>query len=467
MSAKRISRVLAAVLAAGMLFGGVTQAQATPDPETPECASPESLVAPSELVAERVASGEIRVTWAHDGTCAQGYQVTLRLAKSSVQDQQILHAASTDREILLPNAVLTLLGAPVGSGRHFYVRLQTVGESSVGALSPAIVTLAGQPADAPAAGATRLRVAAYNLAFTPELSRRALAARRSPVARQLVAAEAAVIALNESVQVRGAADTQLDTLLSKIRSAQRKTGKSAAWRLTRSTLYARPGQVMGGDGTRILYNKHRVRLLSSCQEVTKTRKTVVKRVTRGGKLVRVRKQVTVTRPYSQSCTIKLPRIGGTIYQRWAPIVRFQDRKTGQKFWFVSAHLEVRKGPEFDVNRGQQLKSIQRAVARLNIRGEPVILAGDLNLSAKRTPDLATLNSRLVEQGYVSSVTAPVARNLRFPTYNGGRVAPASASGYASRLDHIYVSGNVYVASHVTQPSRASDHNLVRATVWIR
>lgn len=444
------------------------------EPPVVDCSLAGPLSVPTAVDVSRVAGGALRISWQHDETCVQEFRVYLRLAKNATEGQQIVTVPAAVREVVVADQQLRPLGAPIGSGRHFFVRLQAVGAPGVpgidSPLGPEAAALAGQPNGARAAGAARLEIAAYNLAFTPELSRRVLASRRWKVAKQLVASGASVIALSESVQIRGAADTQLPVLLSKLRKAQRKAGTSAAWRLTRSTLYARPGNVMGGDGTRILYNAHRVRLLSACSDVTRSTKTVAKRVMRNGVTVRVRKKVTVSRPYSRSCTIKLPRIGGTIAQRWAPIVRFQDRRSGQKFWFVSAHLEVRKGAVFDENRRRQLDAIQRALKRLNTRNEPVILAGDLNLSVKRTPDLAILNQHVVDRGFVSSATAAVATNLQFPTYNGGNAvtaATAAPSGFASRIDHIYARGQVHIARHSTQLSRASDHHLVRSTVWVK
>jgi endonuclease/exonuclease/phosphatase family metal-dependent hydrolase len=327
--------------------------------------------------------------------------------------------------------------------------------------------MAGQPKAAPEAGAARVKVATYNLAFTPELSSRTLSKRRPGVARQLVNSGASVIALSESVQIRGRSDTQLGPLIKRIRSEQRKTGKSAAWRFTRTTRYAKPGVLMGGDGTRILYNKKRVALLSSCSDITKVKKTVGKKVKRHGKIKKIKKKKTFKIPYSRSCTVKLPRVGTSIYQRWAPIVRFKDRKTGQRFWFVSAHLEVRKGEVFDRNRSSQLRSILRAIEQKNTRNEPVIIAGDLNLSANRTPDLSTLNSRLTRGGFVSSVTASIARNLQYQTFNGWKAQAAAKWGYAGRLDHVYARGRVYFSDYETVLGRASDHNLVRTTAWLK
>lgn len=469
MTAKWLSGTAAAALALAMVLGsGVSWASAEPEDEGDvDCTTITSLPKPTDLAAERTDSGEVRLSWQHEGSCVTGFTVYLGLSSSPVDGEPVLPADASEREMLLTADVLKKLGAALGSGRHFYARVQAVSDTLASSRSSAVVAMAGQPKTSPEAGAARVKVAAYNLAFTPELSRKTLAKRRPGVARQIVNSGASVIALSESVQIRGRSDTQLGPLMSKIRSEQRKTGKSAAWRFTRSTRYAVPGRLVGGDGTRILYNKSRVSLLSKCSEITKVKKTYVKKVKRKGKIKRIKRKKTVRVPYSSSCTIKLPRVGHTIYQRWAPIVKFADRKTGQRFWFVSAHLEVRKGERYDRNRSSQLRAILRAIEQKNTHNEPVIIAGDLNLSASRTPDLGTLNSRLVRGGFVSSVTAPAVQNLQYPTFNGWRTPAASKWGYAGRLDHVYARGRVYFADYETVLGRASDHNLVRTTAWLK
>lgn len=469
MTARR-ARVSAAALALLVgLSSGVDAAHAETGDEGGgvDCAEAQAPARPQQVVAQREPSGEVRVTWEHDGVCVDEFLVELGLEKTASLGMQTVPVPATQRELVVPADMLAVLGAPLGSGRHFYAQVQAVAGGLPSPRTASAAVMAGQPLAAAEPAAAKVETAAYNLAFTPELSRTALARSRPRVAKQIVAAGAWVLALSESVQIRGASDTQLNPLMSKIRSAQRASGKSAAWRFTRTTRYARPGVLMGGDGTRILYNNKRVRLLSSCSDVTKVKRTVVKKVKRHGKVRKIKRKKTFRIPYSTSCTIKLPRVGAPIYQRWAPIVRFQDRKTGQRFWFVSAHLEVRKGAVFDENRSLQLKKILRTLDQLNTRAEPVIIAGDLNLSAARTPDLSTLNSRLTKSGFVDAVTATQAQNLAYGTYNGWKVQNPSKSGYASRLDHVYARGRVHFSAYATVLGTASDHNLIRATAWVK
>lgn len=445
MTVRKFSTPVAVGLALLLSIGGVAPASAATagSDAGDSCTSTRVVRKPTDLGWSRTGSGEVRISWRPADSCTTGFRVHLALEHIDRRGDVVVKVDGNGDSVVLGASTLRTLRAPIGSGRHFNVRVQAVYGSKTSVLSSSVIASAGQPNSAPAAGAAAVRVAAYNLAFTPDLSSARLRAQRPRVAKQIVASNSAVVALTESVVVRGRDNTQLGSLLAQLRWAQRKTGKPASWKLTRSTRYARPGVTSGGDGTRILYDAKKVKLLSTCRNTT-------------GKL-----------KYSSSCAIKLPRVGGGVYQRWAAIARFQDRATGQKFWFVSVHPEVRKGGVFDRNRRAQLDRVTATVAKKNTAREPVVIAGDLNLSQTRSTDLSTLNSRFIDRGYLDAATARTALNLKYQTYNGWKRQVAMKSGYAGRIDHIFVRGNVYLESYKTVLSRASDHNLIRATVWLK
>lgn len=441
MIVRRLSKTLTVGVALLLAVSSAAPAAAVAEAQYPEGCEVRSVVfRPTGVAAKRLPGGEVRVSWKPSISCVDGFRVHLGLDHVKSRGAIVLRAGANANSIVVGAATLRALRAPIGSGRHFNVRVQAFYGSKTSVHSNSAIIAAGQPATAPAPGAATVQTASYNLAFTPGLSSRTLQQRRPRVAKQIVASGAAVVAINESVVLAGRDNTQLGSLLSKIKAAQRKTGKPGSWKWTRSTRYAKPGVHMGGDGTRILYDAKRVKLLSSCKDKTGKAK------------------------YSSSCAIKLPRVGGAIFQRWAAAARFEDRATGRKFWFVSAHLEVRKGGKFDRNRSAQLAAIVRAVDRKNTAKEPVILGGDLNLSSTRLTDLKTLNSRLVGRGFVNAATAAEAQNLKYFTYNGWKRQRSLHSGFAPRIDHLFVrGGNAYVARYKTVLGRASDHNLIRAT----
>ncbi|CAG7598712.1 endonuclease/exonuclease/phosphatase family protein [Leucobacter soli] len=447
MSYRRVSAPFAFTLAALLAVSSAVGIGGAADAGTPAaaagCTTGSTVAKPTLKQPTLTSTGNVRISWTPSASCVTGFKIHLGLEHFGSKGAVVLSAKKDATSIVVSKANLKKLRAPLGSGRHFTVRMQAVNGSKKSVLTASRITAAGQPKSSRSSGSAKVLVASYNLAFTPELSSGTLKSRRPGVAKQIVKSGASVLAIQESVVIAGRDDTQLGSLTTQIRKAQKKTGKSAAWRWVRSTRYAAPGVSMGGDGTRILYNNKQVKLLSGCSDTT------------GGK------------KYSTSCTIKLPRIGGAVNQRWGAIARFQDRKTGKKFWVVSAHLEVRKGSSYDKNRSAQLKKIVSTINKKNTRDEPVLLAGDLNLSPTRGTDLKTLNSRLTAKGYVNAITADTAYNLEYQTYNGWKKPVVMKSGHAGRIDHIFAHGNVHLSTYKTVLSSASDHHLIKAVAWLK
>ena len=441
-TSKKYTTLSAALLSVLLVGGGLAVPAAAAAEEG--CTEIRSTVPKPVLHQPKVLDdGRVKVSWTPTGHCVDGFELYLKL-ESIDNNRKGATRISVDSEAatsyIISASRLRKLQAPIGSGRHFNIRMRAVTSKASSALTPRVITMAGQPKAAPPAKAATVHVASYNMAIVPELSNAQVAQRRGKLAKQVVASGAAVVAVQESVKLTGRDNTQLKPMLSAIKKAQKKTKKAASWKWVRDTMYARPGTTSGGDGTRILYDAKQVRLLSTCKNTT-------------GKL-----------KYSSSCAIKLPRKGGGVFQRWAAVVQFQDKATKKKFWVVSAHLEPRKGSTFDKNRAKQLNTIVKAVNKKNKKGEPVILAGDLNLGQTRAADLKTLNAQLVGKGYVNAMTAAKAKNLKYRTFNNWKKTPVEKSGYGVRIDHIYARGGVYFANYETKPGRASDHNLIRATL---
>lgn len=444
MSRRTLTKPLAVLVAALVLLsGGAVTAQATPGEGVERAsAATATLRKPQSVRWSVLPGGAVRVGWSYDDPAAS-FRVHLGLEQIGSRGTLVIPVAAGQHAVVLDSSTLRKLRAPIGSGRHFNVRVEARNGVQFSGLTKNTWVMAGQRVTERPARASRVRVAAFNLGFTPDLSTTRLASRRIAVAKPIAASGASVVAVQESVVLSGD-DTRLRALRTQIRLAQQRTGVAASWRWVRSTRYVAPGSHHGGDGTRILYDAKRLRLLSNCPEFSGSRKLA----------------------YSASCAIKLPRVGGVREQRWAAIARFQDRGTGQKFWVVSVHLEPRKGRIYDANRRAQRDRILTRLERVNRAGEPVIIAGDFNLSGQRSSDLTTLNG-VVARGYVDAVTAERAHNLEYRTYNGWeRPRRTGGSGYAARIDMIYGGGTVHFSDYTTVLSRASDHHLIRATAWI-
>jgi hypothetical protein len=98
-------------------------------------------------------------------------------------------------------------------------------------------------------------------------------------------------------------------------SALRANGGSK-YQLVRTTPYVKPGTSSGTQGARILYDKNKYKLLTNCPNTSS-----------GGN-------------YSSSCSIKLPIASGESesYRRRAAYAEFRNIASGERFFFVSAHL---------------------------------------------------------------------------------------------------------------------------------
>ena len=117
------------------------------------------------------------------------------------------------------------------------------------------------------------------------------------------------------------------------------------------------GDLTSTQGTRILYDTNKYRLVSNCRETT-------------GK-----------KNYNSSCSIELPSMRKT-NRRSAAYAEFEDRKTGKNFFVVSVHLDDRHSSSpsaegaLDNLRAAQVRA---AYSRVSLAGsKPILFGGDLN-----------------------------------------------------------------------------------------
>jgi endonuclease/exonuclease/phosphatase family metal-dependent hydrolase len=158
-------------------------------------------------------------------------------------------------------------------------------------------------------------------------------------------------------------------------------------------------------------------------------------------------------------------------RRSAAFAKFQDRKTGARFWVVSVHLDDRhssrlsKEKSYNALRGKQARAVYLKVNGLRRPGEKIIFAGDFNSWKKNRAGDAP-REYLMRQGFDDTVAADTRINIKYPTINHfkKRQPPKRV-----RLDVVLVKGikRAHRYENVMKrvdSSRPSDHNLVISDV---
>jgi len=276
--------------------------------------------------------------------------------------------------------------------------------------------------------------------------------RAGSVAREIKSQNPGIVAIQElgpgradgkkgSLHGRTRQTTSLENALSRIGASK--------YVLTRETAYVRPGTNHGTQGARILYDKNRFTLLSSCRETTGSKN------------------------YNPSCGMDMPIMGGDGKgkTRSAAYAQFKSKATGKKFWVISVHLDERHSGSssreraLDNLRRAQIRAVYNRVQGLNSARVPVIVGGDINSWRTKSGTDAPRNY-LIGQGLRDSVGAPTKIDARYPTVNHWkRVLRANAPGRQVALDVVMVKGTVTFSRYenvmqVSDPSRPSDHNMV-------
>jgi endonuclease/exonuclease/phosphatase family metal-dependent hydrolase len=302
-----------------------------------------------------------------------------------------------------------------------------------------------------------LRVATFNVRTARATQDKRKWLQRVPdVAREILDRNPGVVALQElgpgradgkKAKLNGAArqTTSLTTTLKRLGGGR--------YRLVRSTAYVAPGSKYGTQGARILYDASRYSLLSRCIEAT-------------GK-----------RAYHPSCSFTLPVAAGDSPEdrRAAAYSEFRDRRTGQRFYVVSAHLDARHSgntrieAKYNLLRARQAATVANVMARVNRARQPVIFGGDINSwqtdSGRYAPHRA-----LVARGYSDAATARTRVNLAYPTINKWRTTLKKAKNRPSvRLDVVMAKGARGFRRYENKmaevdPQRPSDHNMVLADI---
>lgn len=290
------------------------------------------------------------------------------------------------------------------------------------------------PATAETVGDLPLKVASYNIKCANCSGGASWSKRRTAVANTILGQMPDVLGLQEASQgrMKGRGTSQFMDLLGMLGSPYKVTNSS-------------PG---ASGAVRIFYNSDTVEL-----------------VDQGAR--------------------KLPRSGGN-QQRYLSWAIFKQKKTGKEFLFGDTHLEP--GKKFGNLRRRQATTIVSTLKAV-ADGRPTIVVGDLN-SYRWMKGGNKPYDVLVQAGYKDPLgmtfksrgqSAPGAFvenriNTRFSSYNDyKRKAPRLSHINGTYLDYILVTpmrvSEWETVVKVNSSGRfigtiPSDHNLVRATVWL-
>lgn len=372
--------------------------------------------------------------------------------------------SGTSRSWTMSRAQAAASGAPSGSGNHLYYRLTAVnkvGKKTYTKAYPYLRTV--MPRSLPVgSGGTGVRVATFNL-LTAQLGtgRRTWLNRVDDVAEDILSTGAGVVMLQETSPGRadgkdapvGTVGRQTTTLVDRLKA---RGGSRYGYAMVRTTAYLNFDRPSGTQGSRILYDSLRYRLVSSCEDYTGTSS------------------------YHSSCSFALPILSydAEIKRRRGAYALLETRSTGQRFWAFSAHLDERHstnkaiGARYNKLRGDQSRAIVALVNRVNTAKYPVVIGADLNTWQNDRSGHAG-HDVLVSAGFRDTKAAPSRVNVAYSTVNEFRTtAPRNGSGLGSHLDVVMVRGARGEASRwvnlMRNPDarRASDHNLVYADIRI-
>jgi endonuclease/exonuclease/phosphatase family metal-dependent hydrolase len=298
-----------------------------------------------------------------------------------------------------------------------------------------------------------LRMGTFNVRTARADDGRSWLQRANDVAREIASRSPGVLAIQElgpgrADGTKGTTTGHLRQTTSLERSLRSVVGDSR-YQLVRTTPYVKPGTNHGTQGTRILYDTRKFKLLSNCPEKTGSKN------------------------YNPSCSMNLPlrSSDSESLRRSAAYAKFADRKTGTRFWVISAHLDDRHSSSlsteksYNALRGSQARAVYLKVNSLRKAGEEIVYGGDFNSwQTNRAGDAP--HKYLVGQGFYDTVSADTRINVKYPTINH---FDTTLSAKDIRLDYVLIKGSKKVLRYENvmkrvDSSRPSDHNLVVSDV---
>ncbi len=294
-----------------------------------------------------------------------------------------------------------------------------------------------------------LRVGSFNVRTARAHDGRSWLSRAGDVAREIASRDPGVLAVQElgpgrADGTKGTTTGHLRQTTSLERSLRSVVGDSR-YQLVRTTPYVKPGTNHGTQGTRILYDTRKFKLLSNCPEKTGSKN------------------------YNPSCSMNMPlrSSDSESLRRSAAYARFADRKSGKRFWVVSVHLDDRHSSSlsteksYNALRGRQARAVYLRVNGLAKAGEDIVYAGDFNSWATNRAGDAP-RRYLLGQGFTDSYGADSKINAKYPTINHYETT-LTAKGV--RLDYVLIKGSKKILKYENvmkrvDSSRPSDHNMI-------
>lgn len=408
--------------------------------------------------------GQVTFYWRQDGSHTTSFRIETGLTSFAPHNSalpahgrqsRVFAVGANRRSVTLSAAQVSSAGAPMRSANHLYYRIWAVNRTQAGKIIryyPYLQSVGVKHRPAPSTG-TPLRVASFNVRTARATTDAHGWLERAPwVASTILSHRPGVVALQELGP--GRADGALGTTTGHTRqtvsleNALRAQG-GGRYQLVRTTPYVAPGVKEGTQGSRILYDTNRYRLVSHCPETTDGR------------------------PYSPSCSFMPPKLPGdsATHGRRAAYAVLEDRASGKRFYVVSVHLDQRQSSNlatehrYEQLRGDQVRAVLGRINRLNTRNLPVVFAGDLN-SWQNNKGGYKAHDALVANGFFDTAAAETRIHPRYTTSNGfDYTIKRSPSGWGARLDVIAVKG-IRAASRwenvmkVTDSTRPSDHNMI-------
>jgi endonuclease/exonuclease/phosphatase family metal-dependent hydrolase len=375
--------------------------------------------------------GETTFRWKSGGGHTDFYRITTALTPFGTSRTPATGRHSTTfkvggnrRSVTLTPAQTARAGAGVGTGRHLFFRITAVRKGNADSASRRYAhlghtTVAGK---GPTGNGAALRFASYNVhVASKDVPGHPWKDRAPLVARNLSRAAPDVVALEEmipSMWTSSAGGRGLAAELKRVGMGQ--------YHLTVTDGYTKSSP---GDA-RILYDPDKVTMTGKC----------------------------ATDP--GSCTILMPDPSGKA--RLAAYAQFKVA-TGQRFWFVAAHLNPGNTAKTDSVRGKQAQAIVEGMSRINSEHLPVIVGGDFN-SSQTSNGKDAPHTAFLQGGYFNTSSARRQIDLEYNSVNAYKSPQRRSNyGFGSMIDSILTLGmpgaSDFKQWRTTGPY-PSDHNLV-------
>lgn len=423
----RKNRILASVAAALVLTAGISLPA--------EAASPTGH---KNLTTTLTADNHIIADW--DATSGvKYYNVKTSSTADMSQDVKTYKVAKSHTDYTIDATASRYAYAKPSSGNYVFVRIYAIKSNGKTGVSPYQAVRLNAPTTPTAA--QQLTVATYNVRTAEtDLKGHSWKSRISAVAARIKESNASVVAIQEA----GDHPDTYKTIITQTASGKKKSRDyywqfeqlrdavntvGGSYQLTDDQEYSLGS---GKEGTRILYDDSKLTMLSQGNFAPSAVNT---------------------------------------YLRYVPWALFQDKVTGEQFYFISAHLDNRKDKARSTTlyklRLKQTTSIINKARTFAESGHQVVLAGDLNSNIYSVPTNG-VDRKLSAAGFFDAYATANNVNEFKVTFNNFAKSKTSAS----RTDYIMTFGRsdltgAYSYKNWTAKSKgvyASDHNLQSAVV---